>query len=76
MQYLMPDEIDVFAVPVFVYVMKEEEQKTAVKFKLSWAAYGTDTTPSRYAPEPEVRCSPQRGPVVGQRGAHTSHAWP
>ena len=40
--------MDVFAVPVFVYVEKEGEQKTAVKFKLSWAPYGTDTTPSRF----------------------------
>jgi stage V sporulation protein SpoVS len=61
-------QVDVFAVPVFVYVEKEGEQKTAVKFKLSWAPYGSDTTPSRFDQDDAPEVSRRHGGGGGGGG--------
>jgi len=44
-EYLVEDKIDVFCIPAFINVVKEGEEKTAVKLIINWAPYDADITP-------------------------------
>lgn len=52
-EYLVEEKIDIYCIPAFIHVMKEDEEKTAVKLKINWAPYDADTAPTaqRQAPE-------------------------